>query len=389
MATYPRADYCQCGRSLARAAVILARVHGPQQPGRARKACLGADRGLPGGRIWGPDLEARTERGTGRRGHRGYVDPRDVHAGREREAYDGRDRVTRSLFVVGVFVLVFVLILVFFVLVAFFVEVLREVVFRDVLFGIVVGFRLLVVIPVIIFLDVTFVVFVGSEDPVPVGNFNGVVADQAHAVVVSEVLELVELAVDLAALTASDDLAHGYRVRCMGRCPERRRCIPARTTKAMPRTGIILQSQGSAIENCSGTPLAAEKKPVSKSLIAIGALGVAASLVLSLLMQDLLKVKQERDRSPLELELEAPLEGRLIAPLRVIDERPAGTPRVRVRLSVLAGLRKERIAEAVGAQAWHSLQGAGNEPTEVVVEVADEDRGPVTRLVVPRPARRR
>lgn len=157
----------------------------------------------------------------------------------------------------------------------------------------------------------------------------------------------------------------------------------------MPLTGIISQSQGSPCENCSGTPLATEENPVSKSLIAIGALGVAASLVLSLLMQDLLKTKQERDRSPLELELEAPLEGRLVAPVRVIDERTKGTPRVLVRLSVLAGLRKERIAEAIGAQAWHNLQGAGNEPTEVVVEVADEDKGPVTRLVVPRPARRR
>jgi hypothetical protein len=157
----------------------------------------------------------------------------------------------------------------------------------------------------------------------------------------------------------------------------------------MPRTGIISQWSGSPSKNCSRTPLAAEKNLVSKSLIAIGALGVAASLVLSLLMQDLLKTKQERDRSPLELELEAPLEGRLVAPLRVLDERPSGKPRVSVRLSVLAGLRKERIAEAVGAQAWHYLQGAGNEPSEVVVEVGDEDRGPMTRLVVPRPARRR
>ena len=128
---------------------------------------------------------------------------------------------------------------------------------------------------------------------------------------------------------------------------------------------------------------------MSKSLLAIGALGAAACLVMSLMMQHLLEVKQQRDKSPLELELEARFEGRLVGPVKVVTEQDAGKTRLRVQLSVLAGLRKDRVAEAVGTQTWDLVQGTAVRPHEVVVEVGDEDRGPVTTKSVPRPPRRR
>jgi len=128
---------------------------------------------------------------------------------------------------------------------------------------------------------------------------------------------------------------------------------------------------------------------VSKSPLAIGALGIAACFVLSLLMQQLLEVKQEKQKTPLEVELELQLEGRRVGPVKVVEQQDEGKTRLLVRLSVLAGLRKHRIAESVGDQAWQLVQGTRAEPTEIVVMVGDDENGPVTTLSVPRPVRRR
>jgi hypothetical protein len=125
---------------------------------------------------------------------------------------------------------------------------------------------------------------------------------------------------------------------------------------------------------------------VSKSILAIGGLGAAACLILSLTMQHLLEVKQERARSPLELELEAMLGGRCAGPAKVVAEKVAeARTRCVVRLTVLAGLQKERIALQAGAIAWSRLQGTASEPNDLVVEVRDDENGPVAVHAVPRP----
>lgn len=112
-----------------------------------------------------------------------------------------------SVLLVFLFVLVFVLVVLFLVLL---VPQVVELFLGDVVVGLFVGLGVFVLVPVVV-LDVTVLVFVGGQDAVPVGHLDGVVADQAHAVVVAEVLELVEFAVDLAAFAALDDLAHGCR----------------------------------------------------------------------------------------------------------------------------------------------------------------------------------
>lgn len=127
---------------------------------------------------------------------------------------------------------------------------------------------------------------------------------------------------------------------------------------------------------------------MSKSILAISGFGAAACLILSLSMQHLLEVKQELGRSPLELELEAMFEGRRVGPVRVVQEAvPTGQMRCVVRLTVLAGLQKQRIALTAGAFAWSRVQGTPAEPNELVVEVHDDEQGPVAAVVVPRPAR--
>jgi hypothetical protein len=130
-------------------------------------------------------------------------------------------------------------------------------------------------------------------------------------------------------------------------------------------------------------------KGVGKSVIVVAAIGLAACLGLSVAMQRLLEIQQQQSSSPLELELEAQLERRLVGPVRVTQEpRPDGF-RTLVRLRVLAGLQKGRVADAVGATVWrHALQ-ARELPREVAVAVGDEDGDVVENFVIPPPTQRR
>ena len=152
-------------------------------------------------------------------------------------------------------------------------------------------------------------------------------------------------------------------------------------------TGSDRQGNAPAGVSCRSHGPAAEKPAVSKSLLAVGALGAGSCMLLGWMMQHLLQVQQERTRSPLAQILEVQLERRRVGPGLVSEVRERGRLRISVRLSVLAGLQKKSIAESVGAVTWNHILAAGTVPAEVVVEVGDDEQGPVTVLAVPRPAR--
>lgn len=151
-------------------------------------------------------------------------------------------------------------------------------------------------------------------------------------------------------------------------------------------TGSDGQGNAPKEVSCRSRRSNAEKRDVSKSLLAIVGLGAGACLLLSLAMQQVLQEQQERKKPPLAQLLEIQFEGRRVGPVRVAEVREEGRLRLSVRLSVLAGLQKKRIAESVGAIAWTHALAAGSAPAEVVVEVGDEEQGPVAVLSVPRPS---
>lgn len=160
-------------------------------------------------------------------------------------------------------------------------------------------------------------------------------------------------------------------------------------TRQCPGSGFFLGLRPRCALRCRRHgPNAEEERAVSKSILAIGSLGAAACLILSLSMQHLLEVKQELGRSPIELELEALFEGRRVGPVKVVEQQvPPDRIRCVVRLTVLAGLQKQRIALMAGSIAWSRVQGSKAEPDELVVEVHDDENGPVAMVTVPRPMR--
>jgi hypothetical protein len=129
-------------------------------------------------------------------------------------------------------------------------------------------------------------------------------------------------------------------------------------------------------------------KVVSKSVIAVAGIGFAACLGLSVAMQRLLAIQQQQCRSPLALEIEAQWEGRLVGPVRITQEPMPEGFRTLVRMQVLAGLQKERMAVATGGTVWrHALQQR-DLPREVALAIADEDGGAPDVFMIPPPTQR-
>ena len=129
----------------------------------------------------------------------------------------------------------------------------------------------------------------------------------------------------------------------------------------------------------------AENQEVSKSLYAIGGLGLGSCLVMSLMMQHLLKVKTERHRSPIAIELEEVFASRLTGPVDVKLPNDNADRAIVVTLPVLAGLQKQKLAITAGNMVWRRTAGEKDAPSGVRVEVKDDSGGKVETFDVPKP----
>jgi hypothetical protein len=128
----------------------------------------------------------------------------------------------------------------------------------------------------------------------------------------------------------------------------------------------------------------AEERDVTKSIYAVAGLGLGSCLLLSLMMQHLLELRTEREKSPLALEIQDQFGGRLVGPVDVVITE-GERRRIDVRLRILAGLDKRRFGRTVGEQVWRSVLGTRHEPSEIVVLVGDEDDGPIESVAVSKP----
>jgi hypothetical protein len=129
----------------------------------------------------------------------------------------------------------------------------------------------------------------------------------------------------------------------------------------------------------------AERRPMTKSLVAIGTIGLGGCLLLSLFMRQALVLRQEVAAHPLQRELAERYARRLVDPPRVEVVDVDGRRRWAIGLRVYAGLRKDRVVEEVGELAWAQARLVDDPPAEVTVAVADDGDGAVVRREIPRP----
>lgn len=135
-----------------------------------------------------------------------------------------------------------------------------------------------------------------------------------------------------------------------------------------------------------GPPLA-DQDGVSKSLIAVGGMGLVSCLLLSLMMQHLLKVQVEKQRPTTVTELEELFRSQLAGPVQTQTVDRDGRRTVVVRMRVLAGLNKQRLATSAGGVVWRrALQESMDAPDGVLFEIGDDGAGRVEEIPVPRPA---
>lgn len=116
----------------------------------------------------------------------------------------------------------------------------------------------------------------------------------------------------------------------------------------------------------------ADEGTVSKSIYVVGAIGLGGCLVLSLMMQHLLKVKGDRTRPAVALELEEELSDHLrgmvdFATLDVDGERTWC-----IRLPTKKGVPSDSLARAASDLLWRRAPSWGEAPERLRLEVTAE-----------------
>ncbi|MGE3171594.1 MAG: hypothetical protein AB7O97_03145 [Planctomycetota bacterium] len=111
---------------------------------------------------------------------------------------------------------------------------------------------------------------------------------------------------------------------------------------------------------------------MSKSVYVVGGIGVIGCLMLSFMMQHLLKVKTDRSRSPVAIELEEACAQYLDGPIEAATFEIDGERTTLLRLRVFAGVDADRLARSAGDLVWRRAHKFRDMPERLRFEV----RGP-------------
>lgn len=125
---------------------------------------------------------------------------------------------------------------------------------------------------------------------------------------------------------------------------------------------------------------------MSKSIFVISGLGLVSCVLLSLMMQHLLKVKVERKRSPLVIELEELFRSQLAGPIETEFQDRDGKRTLVVHIKIVGGIQKQRLGISLGGLVWRrALSGTDEPPQALLLAVGDDAGGKVEEILVPRP----
>jgi hypothetical protein len=128
------------------------------------------------------------------------------------------------------------------------------------------------------------------------------------------------------------------------------------------------------------------ERPVVKSVYAIGGIGAVGCLLLSFMMQHLLKVKTDNGSSPVAVELQD-LAGRNIvgaADVQVVLEN--GVRTMIVRVQTRQGVDRQKWATGIGRLLWRRASASREPPARMRFEVAGEGGVPPVRVEIDPPS---
>jgi hypothetical protein len=116
---------------------------------------------------------------------------------------------------------------------------------------------------------------------------------------------------------------------------------------------------------------------VSKSIYAVGGIGLVGSVLLAFMMQHLLKVQKEQAASPVAQVLEEAFAEHLVGPVRIALPQPGGDATMTVHMSTRPGVRREPLAAAADLIVWPEIGRMREPPRAVRFEIEDADGAPV------------
>jgi len=113
-----------------------------------------------------------------------------------------------------------------------------------------------------------------------------------------------------------------------------------------------------------------DEKDVSKNVYIVGAIGAAGCLMLSLMMQHLLKVQHERSHSPVAEELQEACADHLVGAVEVLTRSVDGEQTMIVRMTARDGSKAEALARTASDLVWRRAYKWSDSPDRLRVEVA-------------------
>jgi len=130
--------------------------------------------------------------------------------------------------------------------------------------------------------------------------------------------------------------------------------------------------------------LPAESNAVGRANYILLAFGLAAILIMSMIMKNLLRMQQDHKVSPVARELLSSYGARMCADPVVKIETKAGQVEAKVTVRPLAGVNEPRFAREVGEFVWRRI-GVEERLGSVVVRTVDELDGHAVEHSVPPP----
>src|SRR5262245_60322528 len=158
-----------------------------------------------------------------------------------------------------------------------------------------------------------------------------------------------------------------YHGRTARQCLGRQKNGVRRDAASLPQNAVFARSTEVAVR-----PRAADvdEWDVSKNVYIVGAIGVAGCLMLSLMMQHLLKVQNERSHSPVAEELKEACGEHLVGAVEVLTRTVDGEQTMIVRMTARDGDKAEALAHTATDLIWRRAYKWSDSPDRLRVEVA-------------------